>query len=108
MNNASATKDELKILQREAAQLEERRKQIRANKVEETGRVLESDSEKIIEHEDIDKEAVSQSEKGFHDIAGHLEMYLKEIEDVAIERPALALLAAFAVGVIVGQLYSRK
>ena len=33
---------------------------------------------------------------------------LEELEEAAKERPALALLAAFSLGVIVGQLFSRK
>lgn len=102
MNTTSDTKDELKILQREAAQLEDRRKQMSANKREESGEPPAS------EQEDSDKEAIPQSESGFHEIASHFEIYLKDIEEAAIERPALALLAAFAVGIIVGQLYSRK
>jgi hypothetical protein len=33
---------------------------------------------------------------------------LEELEEAARERPAVALLAAFSLGVIVGQLFSRK
>ena len=34
--------------------------------------------------------------------------YIKEIEETAMERPALALLTTFALGIIVGHLFTRK
>jgi hypothetical protein len=36
------------------------------------------------------------------------ETMLEELEEAASERPALALLTAFSLGVIVGQLFSRR
>lgn len=48
----------------------------------------------------------AQSEQpGLGDQLGNL---LEELEETARDHPALALLAAFSLGVIVGQLFSRK
>jgi hypothetical protein len=41
-------------------------------------------------------------------LSQQFETFLEELEEAAKERPTLALLAAFSVGVIVGQLFSRK
>ena len=51
--------------------------------------------------------AVAESERVIHDLALQLEAVVGEMEDAARERPALALLTAFAVGVAVGKLFSR-
>ncbi len=41
-------------------------------------------------------------------ISMNFESVLQEMEAVATERPALALLVAFSVGVVVGQIFSRR
>ncbi len=43
-----------------------------------------------------------------HEVAEHLEGLAKELEEVAAERPALALTVAFALGVAVGQMLGRR
>ena len=42
------------------------------------------------------------------DLAGPVENILSELEEAASEHPALALLAAFGIGIFVGQLLSRR
>lgn len=42
------------------------------------------------------------------DLSEQFESLLQQLEEAASERPALALLAAFSVGVIVGQLFPRR
>lgn len=49
--------------------------------------------------------AAERLSPGLGDQLGSL---LGELEEAARERPAIALLAAFSLGVIVGQLFSRK
>lgn len=89
MSNVSVKSDELKTLQKEAAELQESRK--RTSSVEVKG-----------------SEAAAALDDENYDVAGQLETYLNELEEVALERPALALLATFSLGVIVGHLLTRK
>ena len=42
------------------------------------------------------------------DLAGQIETIMSELEEAAQEHPSLALLAAFGIGVFVGQLLSRR
>jgi hypothetical protein len=49
--------------------------------------------------------AIERASPGLGDQLGSL---LEELEDAARDHPALALLATFSLGVIVGQLFSRK
>lgn len=48
------------------------------------------------------------TEQTIGEFALQVETFMKEAEAAAIERPALALLAAFSLGIIVGQTFSRK
>ena len=41
-------------------------------------------------------------------LTGQVEDFISELEEAAAERPALALLAAFGIGIFVGQLLSRR
>lgn len=50
----------------------------------------------------------NEAEKAIQDLAGQLESAAKTMEETLSERPGLALLAAFSLGVIVGQLFSRR
>lgn len=54
-------------------------------------------------------ESVStESERPAQDIAGQIATIVREMEEAATERPALALLSAFALGILVSQIFSRK
>jgi ElaB/YqjD/DUF883 family membrane-anchored ribosome-binding protein len=103
MSDATGIMDELSTLKQEVAELNESRKL--AAKVE----AEESKHKKLADPvAEASKAEAGSQEIAEHEIVGQLEKYLKEIEEVARERPALALLTAFAIGVVVGQLFSRK
>ena len=48
------------------------------------------------------------TEQTIGEFALQIEQFMKEAEAAAIERPALALLTAFSLGIIVGQIFSRR
>ena len=48
------------------------------------------------------------TEQTIGEFALQVEKFMTEAEAAAIERPALALLAAFSLGIIVGQMFSRR
>ena len=48
------------------------------------------------------------TEQTIGEFAQQVETFMKEAEAAAIERPALALLAAFSLGIIVGQMFCRR
>ena len=48
------------------------------------------------------------TEQTIGEFALQLETFMQEAEAAAIERPALALLAAFSLGFIVGQMFCRR
>lgn len=105
MSDSSDTLDDLKTLEHEAAELQERRQQadqIAADKAEQ-----QESGEKVNPEARISGET-DRSEDGAPDLAHQLEIYINEIEEAALERPTLALLTIFALGIIVGHLFSRK
>lgn len=53
-------------------------------------------------------EGVESHEVTLQDFADQIGSIVKEMEEAASERPALALLTAFSLGILVGQLFSRK
>ncbi|NNJ96337.1 MAG: hypothetical protein HKP12_04185 [Gammaproteobacteria bacterium] len=54
------------------------------------------------------EEATRESAKTLEDLNVDFNGILKNMEDAARERPVLALLAAFSLGIVVGQMFSRK
>ncbi len=105
MSDSSGTLDDLKTLEHEAAELQERRQQadqIAADKAEQQEPGGKVDPQASISGE------TDRSEDGAPDLAHQLEIYINEIEEAALERPTLALLTIFALGIIVGHLFSRK
>ena len=64
-------------------------------------------SRETMEQEDRQLKQES-TEQTIGEFAQQVETFMKEAEAAAIERPALALLAAFSLGIIVGQMFSRK
>lgn len=64
-------------------------------------------SRETVEQEDRQLEQES-TEQTIGEFALQVETFMKEAEAAAIERPALALLAAFSLGIIVGQMFSRR
>jgi hypothetical protein len=54
------------------------------------------------------EEATPESATTLDDLNVDFNGILKDMEDAARERPVLALLAAFSLGIVVGQMFSRK
>ena len=54
------------------------------------------------------EEAIAESAKTLEDLNLDFNAILKDVEDAARERPVLTLLAAFSLGIVVGQMLSRK
>jgi hypothetical protein len=54
------------------------------------------------------EEATPESATTLEDLNVDFNGILKDMEDAARERPVLALLAAFSLGIVVGQMFSRK
>ncbi len=95
MSTTSEIPGDLKSLKREVAEMAESRKRARSTEEKDARRLAESETAAKAGSED-------------YDISDQLEIYLKEIEETARERPALTLLATFAIGIIVGHLFSRR
>jgi len=53
-------------------------------------------------------EPTADQDETVEGLGGQIEDIMFELEDAAAEHPALALLAAFGIGVFVGQLLSRR
>ena len=54
------------------------------------------------------EEAIPESATTLEDLNVDFNGILKDMEDAARERPVLALLAAFSLGIVVGQMFSRR
>jgi hypothetical protein len=54
------------------------------------------------------EEAKPESATALEDLNVDFNGILKDMEDAARERPVLALLAAFSLGIVVGQMFSRR
>lgn len=100
MITVSSDADDLKTLQREADELRESRK-----KSTSTG---ESDAQSQQEHEEEPCEKESSTESVLLDLADQVEGYLNETEETVQAHPMISLAAAFVLGVVVGQLFSRR
>lgn len=103
MDKSNGEMDELEILQRETEEMVAKRHKVDRARQESTD---EGEAESI---PPLQKGETSGGD-GFAagELSGQLEMYLKEMEEAARERPALALLAALGLGILIGQLMSRK
>ena len=108
MSNATANSDELKTLKQEAAELQERRQQNDQIASESAEQQEQSDPGEKMDQEVSPTPEADQPDNGVPDLVQQLEMYINEIEETALERPALALLTTFALGVIVGHLFTQK
>lgn len=111
MTSSNSGVSELRTLQVEAEGLKSRRKESPSRKTSETkqqAEPLEDVEKKQFSQDEAIGEQSIETDNAVHDLAVQLEHILKEMEEAATERPALALLTAFAVGVIVGQLFSRR
>ena len=80
--------------------LDKEEKQTDAEDTEGSGTETVEEKDRQPEQED--------TEQTIGELALQLKIFMKEAEAAARERPALAMLAAFSLGIIVGQIFSRK
>jgi hypothetical protein len=117
MTSTETDLDELKALQREAALLRSQRQQKSSTaarterKEDSAASVEEADSqpeaEPAADSQPLE-EAIAASAKTLEDLNIDFNAILKDMEEAARERPMLTLVAAFTLGIVVGQLFSRK
>ncbi len=125
MVNPKSDIDELKNLQREAREQRAKRKKPRptpgktedqesaaaetrtAAKAPAADSVSEAQAHDVEEDSSTEEQA-HETEEAIQDLAGQIETAVTKLEETASERPVLALLAAFSLGIIVGQLFSRR
>ena len=100
MTNIVCDADDLKTLQREADELRESRGK--------NNSTVESVSQTLQDHEGEQCKQESSTESVLLELADQIELYLKETGAAVQDRPVVSLLAAFALGVVVGQFFSRK
>ena len=113
MMNSESDIAELQKLQREASERRSQRDKERAAPGEvETQAAAEEpvkpEAESPITTASDSAGGGSQAELPPPGLSEQIESVLEELEEAASERPVLALLAAFSMGVIVGQLFSRR
>jgi len=113
MTNSKSDIEELKNLQREATARRAERKRPRSTAKREQAQQSEAtedpaETSKPTADDSASEAQAHEAEKTIQDIVGQIETAAKKMEETASEHPALALLAAFSLGVIVGQLFSRK
>ena len=113
MTHSKRDVEELKRMQSDAAKLRAERK--RRPSAEEPGAEPLSGSEENqnttetpAEQESTGEAKVLESETNVQHFADQLASAVKQLEDTTREHPALALLAAFTTGVVVGHLFSRR
>lgn len=105
--------EELQKIQREASERRAERDKERlaareANRRQTAGEQAEPGAETPSANAAPSGNSSAEAEGPTHALSHQLGNLLEELEEAAKERPALALLAAFSLGVIVGQLFSRK
>lgn len=109
MNNAFGSAGELQTLQREVAELQARRKRRQSTDSLKEAESLMNDSSADKASEGVASSGqIDLSENILCQFVDQMEDTLQEVEEIVMERPALALLAAFAFGAIVGHLTSRR
>jgi len=113
MTNSQDNIEELETLQQETSELHAKRERAasRAASSEAASdkvRVAEGEKSSAPDEDEAIQPSVSESEAADRDLAVQIENVVIELEDAARERPALALLTAFMIGIVVGQLFARR
>jgi hypothetical protein len=93
MTHSKRDVDELKTMKSRAADLREKRKQRLSTAT--------SGGERHVKK-------APKTDKAVLGLDDHLEVILKKIEEAARERPGVAMLAAFTLGLVINRLLSRK
>lgn len=111
MTRSPSDIDELKNLQREAAELREKRKRTRPKGRPEKDVEPEPDEEpedaQPLEP-DLADDPFDDSDDEASGLAGHLETVVQELEVLAKNHPTLALVSAFTIGFFAGKLFTRR
>ena len=102
MTQAKSELEELKELQKESQKLRDRQESPSAASQE--ARAAEKPVAESVEG----RESPASAAEYIEELTGPVENILSELEEAASEHPALALLAAFGIGIFVGQLLSRR
>lgn len=94
MSNKQSDLNELMALQQDVAELKADEKSAR------TTTEVPADEDVAV--------ATDELESKVEDFGEQIDAFVKELEAAAKERPRVALLAAFAIGVAIGQMLSRR
>ncbi|MGW8194222.1 MAG: hypothetical protein ACWGOX_08155 [Desulforhopalus sp.] len=106
MSKLSINNEELSVLQQEVEELDNCKKNLGLSDKKSLSRnCRENESRRL---DDAAAEKCREYDGNFGDLTRHFESFVVEVEDLARERPVLAILGAFTLGIIVGQMFSRK
>jgi ElaB/YqjD/DUF883 family membrane-anchored ribosome-binding protein len=106
--------EELQALQREAAELRAKRRQAATEANDQDDRKsgsteLQEAAERLLDKAIETGQALEHdADEALHNLAGRIETAAAELEEATRKRPIVALLAAVTVGIIIGQLFSRR
>jgi ElaB/YqjD/DUF883 family membrane-anchored ribosome-binding protein len=104
----------LQALQREAEELRAKRRQSiletskHENRQQRSGELQENAERLLDEAIETGNELEHDAEQALHNLAARIETTTAELEDVTRKRPIAALLTAVTVGIVIGQILSRK
>jgi ElaB/YqjD/DUF883 family membrane-anchored ribosome-binding protein len=87
MTKSKTETEELKILQKESRELRKSKSKPQAPE---------------LENDEVEPETDSA------ELTTQVDQLIREVEEVATQHPALALLAAFGIGILVGQMLTRR
>ena len=116
MSNSTEDLDDLLALQRESQQLRQRRQDESEQDSAATGAQQTGAEETGVEEAAVAEGAAAASaaeltaerEAAFDVLGEQMQSLVQDIGAIAAERPGTALLAAFGIGIVVGQLLSRR
>lgn len=110
MTRSQSDIEDLKNLQREAAELRAKRKRARGStgsvKAEKPAPEEEPEEDQILDSEDEDD--LDESEGEASGMSVHLDTVVAELEILAQKHPSLALVSAFTIGFFAGKLFTRR
>jgi len=101
--------DELKNLKEDVQKLSSRHKRPSPDDVEESANKREKQAQagRCSERPDSGGK-VFTSEKNLADVTEQIESFVRAMEKEAKDHPGIALLGAFVLGMVIGQLFSRR
>jgi len=112
MSNLKSDIDELKTMQRESAEQGAEGKQPPSTAKSASGQnsrtVEDRNTTEPPVQDSAAEEQTSEWDKPVQDLAAQIETAAKEIDEAAREHPAMALLAAVTIGIIVGHILTHR